>query len=52
MIDVEATAVDSGRIRIGVYGTRHDLDVDNAHALVDALQAALREAAVLTVGEH
>lgn len=42
--DVDAAAVDQDRVRVEVYGMRHDLDVDTAHALVDALQAALREA--------
>lgn len=49
--DVAAHAVDAGRVRINVYGVRHDLDIDTAHALIDALQAAIRDTARLTVGE-
>ena len=45
--DVSAQAIDNDRVRIDVYGVRHDLDTDTAFALVDALQAALRDAARL-----
>lgn len=41
--DVSAAALSREHVGIEVYGTRHVLDVDTAHALVDALQEALRE---------
>ena len=42
--DVSAAALSREHIGLEVYGTRHVLDVDTAHALVDALQEALRQA--------
>ena len=42
--DVSAAALSREHVGIEVYGTRHVLDVDTANALVDALQAALRQA--------
>lgn len=42
--DVSVVALSREHVGVEVYGTRHVLDVDTAHALVDALQAALRQA--------
>lgn len=46
--DVDAAALGREHLSVEIYGTQHVLDVNTAHALVDALQAALRAAAALT----